>query len=113
MPEFDPSDFASFKQRTASTVSPTVPVFDPAELEQFRGWQKTPEVPTRFPVGATVGSIALPLLAGPMGVPASIGMGVLGAEGGEAYQQLYERARGKAAPATSGEAAKQIGEQAA
>lgn len=58
-------------------------------------------------IGGTVGGM------GVGGVPGAIGGAALGGSAGEALRQLVERFRGHAAPATPGEAAKQIGVQGA
>lgn len=66
----------------------------------------------RYPVGAAVGGIAGAVAGG--GTPASVGLGVVGAAGGEAVQQLYEHATGSPnAPSTTGQVVKQIGTEAA
>lgn len=64
-------------------------------------------------VGGIVGGIGGTVAGmGVGGVPGAIGGAALGGGAGEAAKELINRARGAAAPATSGEAAKDIGVQA-
>lgn len=89
-----------------------------SKLEAFRqGGNQTTPVPApesteRYPVGATVGSIAGTVAGAPLGPAGAIGLAALTGAGGEAVQQLYEHATGApAAPQTATEAATRIGKE--
>ena len=61
----------------------------------------------------SAGATAMTLAAGPVGIPAAVGVAALGGGGGVAIKQLIDRARGAQAPATSLEAATEIGKEGA
>ena len=61
----------------------------------------------------SAGATAMTLAAGPVGIPAAVGLAALGGGGGVAIKQLIDRARGAKAPATPLEAATEIGKEGA
>ncbi len=98
----------------ALAVAHLVPGFDPESLKTL-----AQHVPDWLPVvGGTVGGMVgaaggTAFGMGVGGVPGAVGGAALGGAAGESMRQLANRAMGKTAPATSGDAAKQIGTQAA
>lgn len=123
---FDPKDYAAWAaKQDPTTVSPPTDLqkpdargFNPADYASWvQGGQQTalqpaPTESEHYPVGATAAGIAGTIAAAPLGPVPAIGIGMVTAAGGEALQQLYERASGSPnAPDTSLEAAKRIGKE--
>src|SRR5437016_4333010 len=103
MPEFDPDRFRELKRQrlesergglskafVESTSERGTPVFNPEELRRLTKGKPLP-VP-RHPYGAAAGGIAGGLMGSRLGPGAAIPLSVLGSMGGEAGQQLLERA---------------------